>query len=244
MIIQQDTPLWKRLALPVSLALVAIAAYAIWSHGPEDGPAANDTAASASAGGAQGNVPSPFGSMATHQAPAPDGKPATISQEDWDALKAATARLPQGAAEAQRIVSYLGYQHDFEFWQSTIDSRNVERRHQMARALLDQLPERVAKGEFTGPEGTLMGTVLLGDLIAEEAKREKAIEEWTQKLNTAAPQPSDEKLLSDRDRMTELMRRRAVAYLEWQAKAPSERKAGELDKAFDDAQRWFASGAP
>lgn len=241
MIIQEQTPLWKRLALPTAIVALAAGAYVFWSGGQ---PVDNDTsqAASAVAGAQTGGMATPFGDAppvgATVSA---DDRPSDVSAEDWTALSAALAKQK---GEAERIVSYLRYQHDFEFWQSTIDSKNVEKRHQMAKALLEQLPERVAKGEFTGPEGTLMGTVLLGDLEPDEAKREKRIEEWTQKLSVAAPQPSDEKLLIDRDRITELKRRQANAYAEWQIKPPGDRDQAHLEKAIEEAQRWYASGAP
>jgi hypothetical protein len=241
MIIQEQTPLWKRLALPAAILAAAAVAYMYWPGSqPADKGAAQ--AASAAAGGLTGGMATPFGDAAPAAATVgTDGRPSDVSSEDWAALSAVLAKQK---GEAERIVSYLRYQHDFEFWQSTIDSKNVEKRHQMAQSLLEQLPERVAKGEFTGAEGTLMGTVLLGDLEPDEAKREKKIEEWTQKLGMAAPQPSDEKLLTDRDRLTELKRRQANAYAEWQVKPPGDRDQAQLDKAMQEAQRWYASGAP
>lgn len=242
MIVYNKTPLWQRLALPMAAAAVAAGAYFWWAErAPADGTASGQSGATGMAQTSAGAMP--FGSASTALGTTADGRPNGVSPEDWSALTSALAKQPNSKGEAERIVSYLQYQHDFEFWQSTIDSKNVEKRHQMANALLAQLPERVAQGEFTGAEGALMGTVLLGDLEPDEAKRQQRVDEWTLRLSTAAPQPTDEKVLADHDRLTELKRRRAVAYLEWQAKAPGERSTAQLEKALDEAQQWFRSGA-
>jgi hypothetical protein len=246
MIIYQSSSTWRRLAIPSALALAFGTAAYMWLAPTQDaGRAANGPAgrASEATAAASGFAALPFG-LGSTQGMAEDGGPMDISPDDWKALKAALSKQANGEAEAERIVTYLRYQHDFEFWQSNMDSKNVEKRNQMARALLNQLPERVAKGDFTGGEGVLMGAILLGDLEEDESKREKLIDDWTQRLNATAPQPSDEKLLTDKDRQTELKRRQANAYAEWQTKPASERDQAQLNKAMDEAQSWYRSGTP
>ncbi|WP_294635851.1 hypothetical protein [uncultured Aquabacterium sp.] len=235
---QQSRPTQRLLLVAV---VAAIAGGGLWAYFRSDAPPAQE---SASAPGAQAQadstVTSPFASA--QDSLTPDGRPIHIQPDEWQALNAALKRQPDPRTEALRIASYVRYQHDFEFWQSTIDSKNVAARHQLAEQLLAQLPDRVAKGEFTGMEAVLMGTVLLGDLEPDEVKRQQRIDEWTQKLGTVAPQPSDEKQLADKDRVTAFMRKRAEAFLEWQALPAGERTQERLDKGMDEAQRWYTSG--
>lgn len=240
MIIYKQVKPAQRLLL--ILATVAIAGGGIWMLTKPDtvDPGASATSAQSVENGAAGAPP--FGTSA--DTVAADGRPVHVQPEDWKALNTALRRQPDVQAEAQRIASYLRYQHDFEFWQSTVDSKNVRARHQLAEQLMAQLPERVTKGEFTGMEAVLMGTVLLGDLEPDETRRQQRIDEWTQKLATVAPQPTDERQLADKDRNTAYMRKRAVAFLEWQALPTAERTQERLDQAMDEAQRWYASGAP
>ncbi|AWI52873.1 hypothetical protein DEH84_05130 [Aquabacterium olei] len=240
MIIYKQAKPAQRLLLTVVTG--AIVAGGVWMLMKPDAPPSGRAAdASPSAEAGPSGTAAPFGTAA--DTVAVDGRPVHVQPDDWKALNASLRRQPDPQAEAQRIASYLRYQHDFEFWQSTIDSKNVRARHQLAEQLMAQLPERVAKGEFTGMEAVLMGTVLLGDLEPDEARRQQRIDEWTQKLATAAPQPTDERQLADKDRNTAYMRKRAVAFLEWQALPAGERSQDKLDKGMDDAQRWYASGA-
>jgi len=239
MITYQQSRTTQRLLIIAVVA--ALAGGGLWAYFRSDGTSAEGGAAqqgAAEPGG--GSTASPFATAPDNLAP--DGRPIHIQPDEWQALNAALRRQPDPRAEALRIASYVRYQHDFEFWQSTIDSKNVAARHQLAEQLLAQLPDRVVKGEFTGMEAVLMGTVLLGDLEPDEAKRQQRIDEWTQKLATVAPQPSDEKQLADKDRVTTHMRKRAEAFLEWQAMPAGERTQDKLDKGMDEAQRWYTSG--
>ncbi|MDE2402461.1 MAG: hypothetical protein KGL90_12420 [Burkholderiales bacterium] len=156
------------------------------------------------------------------------------------------AKVPGSAGEAQRVVSYLKYQRSFESWQQGVDDpRRSRERHQLAADLLEQLPDRLAKGEFTGTEALMMSSVLLNDLEPDEKKRDQRLQEWLAHLATVAPQPDEEKLLAQKERLTQFKRRQAVAFAEWQkASDQGNREPVKLEQALEEAQRWYNSGEP
>jgi hypothetical protein len=172
-----------------------------------------------------------------------DGRPSDISADDWEVLKAVMAKLPNGQGQAERIVSFLRYQRTFETWQSIEDTADKQaKRRNTAKALLNELPERLSSGEFTLVESTLMAAVLIADIEPDEGSRNKALQQWQGKLNTVEPPTEDEAALLARSRPTELKRMQANAFMEWQAKTdPHERTSAKLEQAMLDVQRSFNS---
>lgn len=172
-----------------------------------------------------------------------DGRPSDVQSDDWAALNAALEKQSMPKAEAERIVSYLRFQHGFEAWQSLDETKDAKKRRTMAQALLAELPDRQAKGEFTVIEGTLMSTVLMADLELDETKREKRLEEMQTKLNANLAAEGDEQVQQAKARQTELKRRLATAFGEWQAKTTAaERTQAKLDQALADVRRAYNSG--
>jgi len=172
-----------------------------------------------------------------------DGRPSDVQADDWSALNAALAKQSMPKTEAERIVGYLRFQHSFEAWQSLDETKDAKKRRAMAQALLAELPDRQAKGEFTAIEGTLMSTVLMADLEPDESKREKRLEELQAKLTANMAAEGDEQAQQAKARQTELKRRLATAYGEWQAKTTAaERTQAKLDQALEDVRRAYNSG--
>ncbi len=164
---------------------------------------------------------------------------ADVTPDALAILKAAMVKQPNSAGEAERVVSYLNYQHRFEYWQSLEGSRNVQQRHQLAESLLEEMPARLAKSEFSMPESLMMIAVLLADLEPDETKREQRLQEWQGKLNAVAPQPAefDEHMMLEKQRVTEFKRAQAVAFAEWQTLPPEQRTQAKLEEALEAARR-------
>lgn len=172
-----------------------------------------------------------------------DGRPADVQAEDWNTLNGIMAKLGQPKQEAERIVGYLRYQHTFEAWQTLDETKDAKRRQSAAKALLGELPDRLASGEFTPIEANLMGAVLLADIEPDENKRNKLVEEMQGKLNGIAPMTEDEQQMQAKMRQTELKRRMATAYGEWQAKTnPADRTPAKLEQALEEVRRAYNSG--
>lgn len=230
----------------LAIASVAGTAYWWWSKQPTEGSAGVVLAPSSGTAATDGPKFKVDGGVAPElQAPpaAEDGRPTDVSTEDWATLNAALAKRGQPKEEAARIVSYLRYQHGFEKWQQLDQDKDASKRRQMAQSLLNELPERLGKGEFTAIEAQMMSAVLLVDTGVEEAERNKVMEQWQTKLAGIASPLEDEQVLAAKVRTTEYKRRQAAAFDEWQAQTnPVDRTPAKLDQGLEAVQRAYNSG--
>ncbi|MDO9237616.1 MAG: hypothetical protein Q7U28_16480 [Aquabacterium sp.] len=237
-------------ALPLAALALAVAgaaggAYWLWGH--EDDSDAKPGVVLSSTKSAPGWIQPTAGNddpTATLKASIEgDGRPSDIEADDWAALNAALAKHGGQKGEGERIVSYLRFQHGFESWQVLDEAKDAKKRQRMAQALLSELPDRMKSGEFTPIEANLMSAVLLADIETDETKRNQRLEEWQGKLNAIAPLKEEDAASQAQARQTELKRRLATAFAEWQAKTvPSERTPAKLEQSFAEARRAYNSG--
>ncbi|MBI5924029.1 MAG: hypothetical protein HY836_00345 [Aquabacterium sp.] len=243
MITYQRSKSWQIAAAVAVVAGVAGAIY--WfsgSSGEQSGVVLADNAASG-AGWVQPGVGTDDLAASLKVQMLADGRPADVQSEDWDTLNAVITKLGQPKQEAERIVGYLRYQHTFEAWQTLDEIKDAKRRQAAAKALLGELPGRLSSGEFTPIEANLMGAVLLADIEPDENKRNKLVEELQGNLNGIAPMTEDEQQMQAKTRQTELKRRMATAYGEWQAKTnPADRTPAKLEQALEEVRRAYNSG--
>lgn len=173
-----------------------------------------------------------------------DGRPSEVTPDDWLALSHALAAVQQGQQAATRIIDYLAYQQDFERWQSLDGPATQALRQHMAQALLDQLPERLARGDFTPAEATMMGTVLIAEIEDKDDARQKRIDTWNKQILNKVNQPSADSRAPNQDRLTLLKRKQSEVFADWQISTSANRDAARLEKGMLNAQRWYDSGAP
>lgn len=171
-----------------------------------------------------------------------DGRPTDVQPEDWAALNAALAKQGQNKAEAERIVSFVRFQRHFEAWQTLDDTKDVKKRQSMARALLDEMPERMKTGEFTPMETAMISAVLVNGLEEDEAKRAVLMESWGTKLQIMSSMTEDEQAQKAQAREVELKRRMADAYATWMTRPVAERTPAVLEAAIADVRRAYNSG--
>lgn len=144
--------------------------------------------------------------------------------------------------EARRVISYLSYQRRFEHWHSLEDHpQRANERRQIAESMLEELPQRVVQGEFTPMEGVMMGTVMLGTIETDEAKLAERVDAWTARIEAVAPSAENEQVQQTQDRTVYFKRLQAEAVDAWRKGGSQDQVA--LDRAMEEAQRWFASGA-
>lgn len=210
MITYQSKNSWGRPLLIALVGSVAVGMGVWWWQGHSDGGPTTPIAAVT----AESTAPSTVASGTQNAAPAvavattilSDGRPSDFSPGVWSALSKAAANKPQLKPEVDKVISYMRFQRDFERWQAMEDSRDAQQRHQLARSMLEQMPDRLAKNEFSMSESLMMVTVLLSDVEPDEKKREQQIEDWSKKMNLAAPQPSDEAQILALQQNTDAMR--------------------------------------
>lgn len=246
MITYQNDKFWQR---PWFLAVVggtAVAAAAWWWMSSKDAASSTQPTASTSSGWLTPGTPTgQAGSTGTNSQGAvlSTTRPADLPEADWNALKGALSKTtPQAEAEAARVADYLQYQKRFEYWQTTEGSKSTKERASLAEALLQEIPARLAKGEFTAGEALLMNTVLITESEPNDATRQQRITEMQQKLMKLAPPQDNPKLMAEAERATEQKRLVATTFAEWQARPEGQRTQAALEAALADAQRAFNSG--
>lgn len=196
MITYQSKNSWQR---PLLIALIgsAVVGTGVWwfsGHSGADATTQVSTTASepvAAAGGmAAPATPALAGS--TDPTILSDGRPSDFTPGVWSALDKAMTNKPQLKPEVDKVLSYMRFQRSFEQWQALEDARDAQQRHQLAQSLLNQMPDRLVKGEFSLSEALMMTTVLMSDLEPDEKKREQQIDDWGKKMALAVPQPTDD----------------------------------------------------
>ncbi len=170
-----------------------------------------------------------------------DGRPSDVSTDDWAALQAALAKVGVPAAEAERIVSYNRYQRSFESWQNLDQTEEASRRRRAAQALMNELPAHVGRGEFTLLEAVLIGSALIAEIEPDTARRTARLDTWQAEVLTVLPVPTEDEAKSKAaTRETELKRRQAQAFADWQALTdPAQRTPARLEQALEEVRRAY-----
>lgn len=165
-----------------------------------------------------------------------DGRPSDFTPEDWAALKEAMSKTANPRSELERVVKYLRFQKGFEQWQSLQDSPDVTTRHQLARRLLAQIPDRFKQAELTMGEALMLESALWADLEPNEDIRKQRLEQAQAALNGAAPQPDAEQQARDAALQKEYKRREAAILADFQSRPESQRDQVKLEQALESAR--------
>lgn len=165
-----------------------------------------------------------------------DGRPSDFTPEDWAALKEAMSKTANPRSELERVVKYLRFQKGFEQWQSLQDSPDVTTRHQLARRLLEQIPDRLKQAELTMGEALMLESALWADLEPNEDARKLKLEQAQAALNGAAPQPEAEQQARDAALQKEYKRREAAILADFQARPENQRDQVKLEQALESAR--------
>lgn len=239
MITYQKNQVWRRTWV-WALVIGSLAGAGGWwwvSHPeqPEQGPA-EGVQASAWPGVSAGSQ-SANSALVTAPPVMEDGRPADFTPEDWAALKEAMAKTPNPKAETERVVKYLRFQRGFEQWNSMKDSPDVAHRQELAKRLLEQVPERMRNGETTMGEALMLTTALWTDLEPNEAVRKQRIEESKAILANSSPKADPEQQARDASQLAEYKRREAAIVADWQAKPAAQRDQAKLEESLESARR-------
>jgi len=164
------------------------------------------------------------------------GRPSDFTPEDWSALKEAMSKTANPRSELERVVKYLRFQKGFEQWQSLQDSPDVTTRHQLARRLLEQIPDRLKQAELTMGEALMLESALWTDLEPNDDIRKQKLEQAQAALSGAAPQPDAEQQARDAALQKEYKRREAAILADFQAKPENQRDQVKLEQALESAR--------
>ncbi|MEO1902081.1 MAG: hypothetical protein ABGX87_10035 [Alcanivorax sp.] len=105
-------------------------------------------------------------------------RPDFVSPLEWQVLKSVAAGKADDDRELTRLVNRLRFAKLREHWATLKGSQRVEKRHAIARQLLDDIPRRVDQREMDVSQAQQLQQQLLADLISDpERRRQRAAEE-------------------------------------------------------------------
>ena len=240
MITYQKKQVWRRTRVWALVIGAVVGAGGWWWVSHPDQPSQTQTEsvqASSSWTGVTAGAKLAESALVTTPPVMEDGRPADFTPEDWAALKEAMAKTPNPNAETERVVKYLRFQRGFEQWNSMKDSPDVAHRQELAKRLLEQVPERMRNGETTMGEALMLTTALWTDLEPTEAVRKQRIEEFKAILVNSSPKADPEQLARDASQLAEYKRREAAIVADWQAKPAAQRDQAKLEESLESARR-------
>ena len=245
-ILYQRSPSRLVLSAAVAVALIGAGAYWITSGSSSSGESGVVlSSASGLPGWPRATTGNPEPVEAQQPAVLSDGRPSDVATEEWAALQAALAKVGVPAAEALRIVNYNRYQRSYESWQSLDQTVEASRRRRAAQALMNDLPAHVGRGDFTLLEAVLIGSSLIAEIEPDTARRTARLDAWQAEVLTVLPVPTEDETKSNAaTRETELKRRQAQAFADWQALTdPAQRTPARLEQALEEVRRAYNARA-
>ncbi|AOJ67043.1 phospholipase C accessory protein PlcR [Burkholderia ubonensis] len=185
---------WRRAgAVAAIAAAVAILRYESPTQTAAASPATSGAAANA-AQAASTDTPAP--TMNTI-APGPAER-----RLDLDALRRSLAGRPDADAELQRIVAFARFRDEIAAYGNGRDRLPPAERAALARRILDELPEHVARNEIVPVQAEALSVALLTDANAAPATRGAAIQSMRQQWDayarqTVGPSPAQDPRYQD-----------------------------------------------
>ncbi|KWE67654.1 phospholipase C accessory protein PlcR [Burkholderia ubonensis] len=182
---------WRRAGAVAAIA----AAVAIWRYESPTQAAASPAISGAAANAARAastDTPAP-----TTVAPGPAER-----RLDLDALRRSLAGRPDADAELQRIVAFARFRDEIAAYGNGRDRLPPAERAALARRILDELPEHVARNEIVPIQAEALGVALLTDANADPATRGAAIQSMRQQWDayarqTVGPSPAQDPRFQD-----------------------------------------------
>ncbi|KVD89324.1 phospholipase C accessory protein PlcR [Burkholderia stagnalis] len=181
----KNSRFWRRIGIVAAI----VAVVAAWRYAsPLQASAAQSGAPAATAANApNGPADGPAQAM-----PGPEER-----RLDLDALRRSLAARPDADAELQRIVAFARFRDTVAAYGNGRNSLPDAERAALARRILDELPEHVARHEIVPVQAEAIGAALLTDVHADAATRGAAIrsmrEQWdAYARQTVGPSPAQD----------------------------------------------------
>lgn len=190
--VNKNRTFWRRACAVAAIA----AAVAIWRYeSPTQAAAASPATSGAAVNTAQ--AASTDTPALTTVAPGPAER-----RLDLDALRRSLAGHPDADAELQRIVAFARFRDEITAYGNGRDRLPPAERAALARRILDELPEHVARNEIVPVQAEALSVALLTDANADPATRGAAIQSMRQQWDayarqTVGPSPAQDPRFQD-----------------------------------------------
>ena len=162
---KKNRALWRRTG---AIAAIGVAVVAVWRYeATTPAQAASSGTPAATASVARGAA-EPFGTGAATRGP-------EERRLDVDALRRSLAGRPDADAEVKRIVAFARFRDEVAAYGDRRNSMPQAERAALARRILDELPDHVARNEIVPVQAEALSAALLTDTEADPATRSAAI---------------------------------------------------------------------
>ena len=109
-------------------------------------------------------------------------RPEFVSPMEWRVLKSVAAGKADSDRELTRLVNRIRFAKLREHWDTLKSSDQADRRHAIARQLLEDIPRRVDQQEMDRSQAQQLQQQLLADLISDPEKRRQRAQEEAERI--------------------------------------------------------------
>lgn len=109
-------------------------------------------------------------------------RPDFVSPMEWRVLKSVAAGKADSDRELTRLVNRIRFAKLREHWDTLKGSDQADRRHAIARQLLEDIPQRVDQQEMDKSQAQQLQQQLLADLISDPEKRRQRAQEEAERI--------------------------------------------------------------
>jgi hypothetical protein len=103
-------------------------------------------------------------------------RPKFVSRVEWQILKAVAASHENSEDELLRLVNYLGFSKQLEWWQSQQPDLNHHQYVRVGWKLLNEIPERVEQNDLAVDQAQQLQVALLEELEPDTGRRRHHLE--------------------------------------------------------------------
>lgn len=162
---KNNRALWRRTG---AIAAIGVTVVAVWRYEAATPAQAASSDTTATTTSAQPGAADTFGTGAAM--PGPEER-----RLDVDALRRSLAPRPDADAEVKRIVAFARFRDEVAAYGDRRNSMPQAERAALARRILDELPDHVARDEIVPVQAEALSAALLTDTEADPATRGAAI---------------------------------------------------------------------
>jgi len=176
--VKKNRALWRRTG---AIAAIGVVVVAVWRYEAATPAQAASSGATTTTASAQPGAADTFGTGAA--TPGPEER-----RLDVDALRRSLAGRPDADAEVNRIVAFARFRDEVAAYGNRRNSMPQAERAALARRILDELPDHVARNEIVPVQAEALSAALLTDTEADPATRSAAIRSMRAQWDTYAQQ--------------------------------------------------------
>ncbi|WP_321900197.1 phospholipase C accessory protein PlcR [Burkholderia cepacia] len=186
---KKNRALWRRTG---AIAAIGVAVVALWRYEATTPAQAASSGTPVATAGTRSGAADTFGTGTGTVTPGPEER-----RLDVDALRRSLAGRPDADAEVKRVVAFARFRDEVAAYGDRRNSLPQAERDALARRILDELPDHVARNEIVPVQAEALSAALLTDTEADPATRGAAIRsmraQWdTYAQRTVGPSPAQD----------------------------------------------------